>query len=260
MKKFSAILICIIILISFAGCGQSQEDGAPVQNGTAESVQLGAAGNEENDDVSVPEDDMTGPQGSSEEAPDSGNETQPEPDETQQEPEDNISLDFHPDFRTAWANYSDIYSIAEKSLNWDIILHPELNTVTVMHLPVFRFDSTSDISAFKDGFQSVLTFDAGYNEIPSFDEAVSDYDDEFFSENSLLCVYVDSFSGSFRFGINDIVNDGKSLRINVVQTNSPETYTADMAGWFLIVETAKSDIAGCTEFDACDGGRYVIYD
>ena len=65
-----------------------------------------------------------------------------------------------------------------------------------------------------------------------------------------MCVCMIAGSGSFRYGVKDIQIDHSTFCINVEQTNNPEVYTQDMAGWLILVETNKSDIQDCTEYDA----------
>ena len=105
-------------------------------------------------------------------------------------------------------------------------------------------------------YADCFTFDQRYYEIPSFSEAVSNYGNDFFAGYSLLCVYMVSGSGSSRFGVRDVQNKGTTLNVLVEQTNYPEVGTDDMAGWLLIVEQSKSDLAGIKAYDAqCVGNK-----
>ena len=118
------------------------------------------------------------------------------------------------------------------------------------HLPVYKFETKTDLDRFKEGFQDVLTLDQGHDEVPSFNEIALSYDDNFFENHIVILAYVTASSGSYRFGIQEVVLDGSELCLNVVQVNHPEVGTADMAGWFVIAEVLDSDIAGVTVFDA----------
>jgi len=118
------------------------------------------------------------------------------------------------------------------------------------HLPVYKFETKTDLDRFKESFQDVLTLDQGHDEVPSFNEIALSYDDNFFENHTVILAYVTASSGSYRFGIQEVVLDGSELCLNVVQVNHPEVGTADMAGWFVIAEVLDSDIAGVTVFDA----------
>ena len=147
--------------------------------------------------------------------------------------------------KTAYANWSDDALIREISLN------PEkLVSSSEYHLPVYVFNSKADLDRFRTAVSDILTTDHGYNEIPSFNEMTEGYDDSFFAEYSVILAYMPSSSGSFRYDIDSITVKGTYLCVNLVQTNDPETYTSDMAGWFIMAEADKSVIRDCTSYDA----------
>ena len=150
-----------------------------------------------------------------------------------------------PIFKTAWINYSEDQRILGNCLNaWTMVIS------SVRHLPIFKFDSKSELEAFMSEYADSFTFDQRYNEIPSFSEAVAAYGEDFFATHSLLCVYMVSGSGSFRFGVRDVQIKDTTLNVLVEQTNTPEVGTDDMAGWLLIVEQSKADLAGIKVYDA----------
>ena len=147
--------------------------------------------------------------------------------------------------KVAYANWSEDDRIIRSCLN------PEAMAISSQrHLPVYKFETKSEIDQFKDKFQGEFTFDQGYNDEPSFNEVTAYYDDRFFAERSIVMVYVSSSSGSFRFDIESVSLDDSSMCINVYQTNDPEVYTADMAGWFIIAELDQTVVSQCESFDA----------
>ena len=103
---------------------------------------------------------------------------------------------------------------------------------------------------FKTDVKDVLSIDCGYDEVPSFNETTSKYDEVFFAENTLMLVYVEASSGSYRYGVDSVYHTDGNFCIHVKQTNNPEVGTCDMAGWFITVAVPDSMIADCTEFDA----------
>ena len=130
-------------------------------------------------------------------------------------------------------------------------MNPEKLTISsVRHLPVYKLDTKEDIDQFKEKYRDVLTFDQGYDEVPSFNEATAGYDDTFFAEHTVVLAYVTANSGSLRFGIRDIYQDDSLFCLNVMQMNDPEVGTTDMAGWFMFAEIPDADLEGIADFDA----------
>lgn len=149
------------------------------------------------------------------------------------------------DITVSYANWTEESEIYFGSLNKE-----KMAISSVQHLPIYKFDTIEDLEQFKLTFGEVLAMDYGYDEIPSFNDAVAKYDDTFFEENSIMLVYVGANSGTYRFGVNSVFCDGNSFCIHVEQTNNPEVVTEDMAGWFVTVAVPDSMIVNCTEFDA----------
>ena len=75
-------------------------------------------------------------------------------------------------------------------------------------------------------------------------------DDAFFEENALLVVYVTPDSGSYRYGVKELLTSETALTVSVHQTNRPQAVTMDLVGWLVSVEIPKKDLAGMDTFDA----------
>jgi len=148
-------------------------------------------------------------------------------------------------YNVAYANWTGDYSVFLQSLNGD-----KMMISSVQHLPVYKFDTKEELDSFKSEFKDILTMDQGYDEVPSFDYITAAYDDSFFSKYSLMLSYVQANSGSYRYGVSDVYCEDKAFCMYIDQLNNPESYTEDMAGWFVVVEVDKEDIADCETFDA----------
>lgn len=148
----------------------------------------------------------------------------------------------------SYANWANDDAIIDKAIN-----QTELQISSAYHLPIYKLDSMENLEQFVDDFDEILTLDNGYNEVPSFLEVTSEYDEAFFENNTLFVVYVSSTTGSERFDVKDVIIENSRLRVHVEQTNNPETVTEDMAGWFMIVEIKDEYIADCEYFDAVFG-------
>lgn len=121
---------------------------------------------------------------------------------------------------------------------------------SVRHLPVFKFETKAELDKFKEDYKDYFTMDHGYDEVPSFNDVTINYDEEFFESHSLMLAYTSASSGSFRYGVNDVVIENDTLIMKVSQLNHPEVYTDDMSGWFLMAEIEKDFIKDCSTFDA----------
>ena len=149
------------------------------------------------------------------------------------------------DIAVSYANWGDQNEIYSGALNVD-----KMVISSVRHLPIYKFDTLAELEQFKNNVKDVLSIDQGYDEIPSFNDTVADYDETFFANNTLMLVYVEAGSGSFRYGVDSIYHADGNFCIHVKQTNHPEICTADMAGWFITVAVPDSMVQDCTEFDA----------
>lgn len=118
------------------------------------------------------------------------------------------------------------------------------------HLPVYKIDTAEDLARFKEDFAGVFALDQGYDEVPSFNDVTSSFDESFFEERTLVIAYVQASSGSYRYDIQDVETAGDYLCLDVVPTNRLGDFTDDEAGWLVVAEFADTDIADITEFDA----------
>ena len=149
------------------------------------------------------------------------------------------------DIKVSYAGWSDDSNIFFGALNRE-----KMAFSNFLHLPIFKFDTLSELEVFKNGVSQTLTIDSGYDKIASFNENTAGYDDKFFEENTLLLVYVSSSSGSYRYNIESVNIYSNTLCVHAVRTNNPDTVTMDMAGWFLTAAIPDSIVKNCTAFDA----------
>ena len=118
---------------------------------------------------------------------------------------------------------------------------------SVQHLPIRKFDSKEALDAFKAEFADDLSKQSR-DEVPSFETVSAKYDEDFFASHTLFIVYVQASSGSCRYEVGSVYNDGKNFAVHAEVTRSPRT--ADMRGWFLCVAVDKDSVKNCTSFDA----------
>ena len=149
------------------------------------------------------------------------------------------------DIAVSYANWGDLNEIYAKALNIN-----KMSISGARHLPIYKFDTLAELEQFKNEVKDTLSIDRGYDEVPSFNDTTAKYDEDFFAENTLMLVYVEASSGSFRYGVDSVYHADGNFCIYVKQTNNPEVGTDDMAGWFITVAVPDSMVADCTVFDA----------
>lgn len=120
---------------------------------------------------------------------------------------------------------------------------------------VFEINSIAELDEFREKAESSgLTVTHRFNNsIPSFNELVREFDDYFFSRNTLYVVYVTDISSSIRYSLRSATVRNSSLTIRLGRT-APELITDDMAGWFVIASVPKS------EADMVIAAKVVIVD
>ena len=126
----------------------------------------------------------------------------------------------------------------------------QMTISSVRHFPIYKFDTLEELTQFKDSLDYPEMLSLSYDEVPAFNEVTAKYDETFFSENTLLLVYVVAHTGSYRFAVDTITGDGTGLCVQIAETRHPEVVTDDMAGWFITVAVPDSVAAAYTEFDA----------
>ena len=149
------------------------------------------------------------------------------------------------DIRVSYAGWSEEDEIYTRALNTS-----NMTQSANRHLPIYRFDTLEDIEKFKNTFENHLSFEYSFSEIGSFNDAISDYDKTIFDSYSLMLVYLQASSGTYRYGVESIFCNGENFTVYVEELNHPDDVTADLAGWFITVLVPDSMIENCTEFDA----------
>lgn len=152
--------------------------------------------------------------------------------------------------KTAYANWTEDGLVRTECLNPGIMVVSSEGLFPEGHLPVYKFDTVEDLERFKELFQNILTLDQGYDDVPSFNEVTAAYDEDFFADHAVIAAYVASNSGSYRYALQDILFEGSFFCMDVVQTNNPEVFTEDMAGWFVLAEISDADFKDAAFFDA----------
>ena len=215
MKKLLTLFLAFAMACSLVACGERNDHS--LKNNAQDSQQQ----------------DQTPPLNNT---PDSGQLSMGETDITN-------TIDF--DASVSWANWSDDPKIRELALNNDTF---ELSSAR--HIPVYKRDTLEELNQFKTTFSGTFTMDETWDEVPSFEEVTADYTEDFFLENALLLVYVESGSCTPRFGVDSVSTENGTLSVCVKYTYNPEECDCAMAGWLFTIPVSNDQIQDCTNFDA----------
>ncbi len=149
------------------------------------------------------------------------------------------------DIQLSYAGYTGEASFHAAAENSD-----RLHLSSALHLPIFKFDSKEALDDFTGTYGKFLSLNQGYEGVPSFYGAAERYDEAFFRDNTLMLVYVQSSSGSNRYGVDSVYCASNYFCVHVKRTNDPHMHTDDLAGWFLMIGVPDSMISGVKTFDA----------
>ena len=120
----------------------------------------------------------------------------------------------------------------------------------IMHLPIFKMETVGELAAFQNAFGNSLSEGSVREGFPAFETVTKKYDAAFFEKNTLFVIYVTPDSGSYRYGVKDVLSHGPNLTVYAEQTNNPTAVTMDLVGWLISVEMPKTATADKTDFDA----------
>lgn len=119
---------------------------------------------------------------------------------------------------------------------------------SAQHLPLFKIDDATELSAFKTKYLEKAGLNTRYSDQPSFLEAVAKYGSPFFSHHDLIVVYLEANSGGNRYAIGNIAVTNGIYLASITKTVTG--VTTDMAGWLVAIETSDSFTSSCTFFDS----------
>lgn len=149
-----------------------------------------------------------------------------------------------------WTSVVSFAGMVDYSVMTDTLNKDKIDVNDMKHLPVYKIDTEQEMEKFKLMYCDENLIKRSYDELPSFEDATSGYDEEFFENYSLLIVYMTSCSGSLRFDVGDIDFNGDSICVYVEQINNPLVCTDDAPSWFVTVIIEDNKICDCKYFDA----------
>lgn len=150
-------------------------------------------------------------------------------------------------YNLAYARYTDDSRIISNSLNLE-----KMALSSIQHLPIYKIESAEELEDFKNKFSDIFDFSKSGNGQSSFDRAVKYHK---FDISTLFVIYVTAPSLSYEFGVDSVYNVNGEFIAHISRT-APETGDTAMMGQFITLSVNKSDIAGCTSFDADLNNRF----
>lgn len=144
--------------------------------------------------------------------------------------------------------WSDNILLEEGAFNSEL-----LNDEENIHLPIFKIETFDELTQFKTDFENIILMDQSYDNVLSFNQAMSkaQWDREvFYENNSLLIIYVKTYSGSVKPVIDKINTQDESLCVYINQVSKSDVGSDDLAGWFVIIEIEDEEINKFESFDS----------
>ncbi|MBQ2662093.1 MAG: hypothetical protein IJF80_05520 [Clostridia bacterium] len=105
-----------------------------------------------------------------------------------------------------------------------------------MYLPYVAIRSKSELDEFIQSAKNVFNFDLRYEDTVSLNEAIREYDEEFFKAgNTLICAYTTAPTTSTRFVVSRARTIGSELFETTVQRVGGEMGDTAMEGWLTMI-------------------------
>lgn len=123
------------------------------------------------------------------------------------------------------------------------------NSSSIKALAIVKITSTKELNYFVDEMKSTMNFDAAYPDGISFQEASSEYTDEYFEGTTLFLIYASAGTSANRFSLEYATKSQGVLSIGISETVSKEGDTV-MQGWLVCVGIPNGDLADVKTVDA----------
>ena len=111
------------------------------------------------------------------------------------------------------------------------------------------FTDADRFTSFRQEMAAYFQFDVSYDGEASFNAQTAAYDADYFAENALILVHLNSTSGSSRYELDYLDNKGENCIVHI-RENAPETGTDDEADHFLLLEIPQSELVEVTYYAA----------
>lgn len=112
-------------------------------------------------------------------------------------------------------------------------------------LPILKFDTLAEFEQFKNAVGDPLA--SPYH----LQEGYEEYGEDFFSESTLMIVYVNAPSSGISYSVVSVESENGTFCVHMKDlAESGKVYTDDSASWYYTAEIPDSMLENCTVFDA----------
>lgn len=125
------------------------------------------------------------------------------------------------------------------------------------HHSVAEFKTAEGFEKFVKAASDDFQFGSTWDELQSFEQTSSVYNESFFEKNVLYLIYVSDVTTSVRFEVDMVARQGKSMVI-LVDKLVPEAHDDLMGGWLIAVEVSKDDLGDTNSVDALVSEKFVF--
>ncbi|MEE1012380.1 MAG: M56 family metallopeptidase, partial [Acutalibacteraceae bacterium] len=125
------------------------------------------------------------------------------------------------------------------------------NTIknSILSLPSILIDDKKELENFAQKMSSVMNFDKSYSDCASFNSISEAYDDQFFSDSSLIFVGVSAPTTAHRHTVEYISESEGILSIGISEID-PETGDSAKEGWLVAISVSKDAVSDISEINA----------
>ena len=120
---------------------------------------------------------------------------------------------------------------------------------SILSLPAILIEDKDKLDEFAEKMSSVMDFDKSYPELASFNNIVKAYDDQFFSESSLIFVGVTAPTSDYRHTVEFLSKSEGVVSIGISEIN-PEAGDTVKEGWLIAISVSKEATSDITEINA----------
>ncbi len=146
----------------------------------------------------------------------------------------------------SYANNTGSNKVYDLALNKNKI---DKNIAYVGHLPIYKCETKQELSDFKSKFSSIFEMKGTWNEVPSFESVIVDFNDLFFVDNTVFIIYIPTNSCTYRFDVDEILYKDGTITFYIEETVHPTVVDEAMGGWLLTISIPKEFLDDDMEYD-----------
>ena len=141
----------------------------------------------------------------------------------------------------------------------DKMLNPDMMAISSIEgCPLFRIDTMDDLEDFRSMIGTVADTSIDSEGMQSFDQAVAEYDEEFFNENSLMISCVHTSSEKFDVVLTETAVKDTYFYMFVERTGEQNVYSDNYWHGLIIKEMADQELKDVTDYVAQYGNQFVF--